>query len=232
MKTQYKLYHFDEIPSTNDFAKTLLNKGENALIFADKQTGGRGTKGRLFSSKIGGVYATKLDFYQNFPAKNAFIIMAKAATAVCKTLEDFGLSPCIKWPNDIYVSDKKICGILIENAFEGNQIKYSIVGVGINVVNDLPPELFEIATTMGLQLQSPPSVDKVKAAFLSRWQEEFSMQDYLSRVGYLGCECYLFMGDERIPATLICVDEQGGLRAKIDGEEKRLTSAEISLRIH
>lgn len=231
MQNKYKLYQFSCIPSTNNFAKTLIDSGENALIFADEQSGGRGTKGRSFFSKQGGVYATKLDFYQNFPTKNAFEIMAKTAAAVCKTLEDFHLKPCVKWPNDIFVSDKKICGILIENAFDRNTIKYSIVGIGLNVCNELPDELQSIATTMRLQLKNAPSVEQVKARLLTHLQADFCMQDYLSRVGYLGKECDLLIGDELVPATLLSVDEQGGLHVKMQGEEKRLTSAEISLRI-
>lgn len=227
----YTLYQFDELSSTNNFAKTLLNGSKNALIFADAQSSGRGTKGRSFSSKKGGVYATKLDFYQNYPAQKAFEIMAKTATAVCKTLEDFGLMPCIKWPNDIYVANKKISGILIENGLQGKAIAYSIVGVGINVCNELPQELSAIATTMRLQLKTPPTVEEVKQKLCRYWTGEFCMQDYLSRVGYLGQECDLLFSDTRKTATLLFVDEEGGLHVRINGEEKCFHSAELSLRI-
>ena len=230
-KKDYTVYRFDELASTNDFAKTLLNDRKNALIFADRQSGGRGTKGRSFSSKEGGVYATKLDFYQNYPAQKAFEIMARAATAVCKTLEAFGLTPCIKWPNDIYVSDKKICGILIENGLQGKRIAYSIVGVGVNVCNELPQELSDIATTMALELKESPTVDRVLQKFCAYWTGEFTMQDYLSRVGYLGQECNLLIGEDQHRATLLFVDEEGGLHVRTNGEEKCYHSAEISLRI-
>ena len=220
-KKGYTTYQFDNIPSTNDFAKTLLTKKENAFIYAYEQSGGRGTKGRSFSSKKGGVYATKLNFYQDYPAAKAFEIMAKAAASVCKTLESFGLTPCIKWPNDIYVKDKKICGILIENGLQ----------VGINVCNTLDEELQDIATTMSLELDSVPTVAQVLEKFFDVWTGEFSMQDYLIRVGYLGKECKLLVGEESILATLLFVDEEGGLHARINNEEKCFHSAEVSLRI-
>ena len=232
MKNQgYKRYHFEEIQSTNDYAKTLLDKGENAIILASKQWGGRGTKGRSFSSNEGGVYVTKLDFYQNFPAKKAFEIMAKTATAVCKTLEDYSLSPCIKWPNDIYVSDKKICGILIENAFRGKEISHSIVGVGLNVNNQLESELSDIAVTMQQLLNIPLSPALVAEKLITYLQADFCMQEYLDRIGYLNKKITLLLGEERISATCISVDEEGGLTVEIDGEKRRVTTAEVSLRI-
>ena len=64
---------------------------------------------------------------------------------------DDDLKPKIKWANDVFVANKKICGILIENIFSGNKISSSLIGVGLNVNNDLPEELNEIATTMRLQ---------------------------------------------------------------------------------
>ena len=231
MENRYEVYHFSSIASTNDFAKTLIPTRQNAIIYADEQFGGRGTKGRSFSSNKGGVYATKLNFYQNYHTKNAFEIMAKTAVAVCKTLEDYGLTACIKWPNDVYVSDKKICGILIENAFSGNQISYSIVGVGLNVCNHLPAELSEIAATMSSFMPVSPSVDEVRQTLFTHWEADFSMQDYLSRVGYLGQECTLLAGEQSHRAVLLSVDEEGGLHAMVGGEEKRFTSAEISIRI-
>ena len=230
-KNGYKFYQFDSIPSTNDFAKTLLECRENVLITAREQSGGRGTKGRSFLSKQGGVYATKLDFYQNFPAQKAFEIMAKTATAVCKTLEFFSLKPCIKWPNDIYVADKKICGILIENGLQGTMLSYSIVGVGLNVCNELDDSLLEIATTMRLQLKNPPSVEEVFSKLIECWVQEFCMQEYLSRIGYMGQECKILIGEESMLATLLFVDSEGCLHVNVNGEEKCFHSAEISLRI-
>ena len=102
---------FDEIDSTNEYAKTKRQEGKDLIVTAKRQIGGRGTKGRSFSSEEGGVYLTKLSFYDNFPAKEAFKIMAQAAVAVCETLQYYGLQPKIKWVNDVYVNDKKICGI-------------------------------------------------------------------------------------------------------------------------
>jgi len=157
-----KIIRFDEINSTNEYAKKLQEYDENVFILAKKQTSGKGTKGRSFSSNEGGVYLTKVCIHSNFLAKDAFLIMARTAVAVCKTLEDFSLSPKIKWANDVFVSNKKICGILIENVFSGKRIVRSIIGVGLNVNNALPEELEKCATTMQLEKNEPLDFKRLK----------------------------------------------------------------------
>ena len=229
-KSKVKRIHFDEIGSTNDYAKTLRARGEDVVITADRQTGGRGTKGRSFSSDKGGVYVTKLSFYQDFPAKRAFEIMANAAVAVCETLRFYGLNPVIKWANDVFVNDKKICGILIENVFSGSRLASSLVGIGLNVNNSLPSELSSIATTMQKEAGREFSVDEVTARLIEELGKEREILEYISSVGYMGREAALILGEERVRATLLSVDERGGLLVKIDGEERRLTAAEVSIR--
>ncbi len=230
-KKAWKIVRLAEVGSTNDYAKERRADGENLIITAVKQTGGRGTKGRSFCSREGGVYLTKLTFYEDFPTKDSFKIMASAATAVCKTLRAFGLTPVIKWPNDIFVNDKKICGILIENAFSGQNIRSSVVGIGLNVCNDLDEELLDIATTMQKEDGKVLSVEGVTNRLIEELNGEFSMDDYRSFIGYLGREATLIFGDERVPATLVSVDETGGLWVKRGGELTRVTAAEVSVRI-
>lgn len=226
-----KRIHFQEISSTNEYAKEIRALGQDAVITADAQTGGKGTKGRSFSSNEGGVYVTKLTFYRNFSAKEAFKIMASAAVAVCETLEFYGLAPAIKWVNDIYVNDKKICGILIENVFSGNTVASSIVGIGVNVCNALPKELGDIAITMADVLKNPPSVAEVRERLIANLSKPKGVDEYLNRIGYLGRQATVIFGEEEISATLLSVDAEGGLWAEIDGEERRFTAAEVSLKL-
>lgn len=226
-----KIIRFDEIGSTSDYAKELIAKNENVVVIATKQTGGKGTKGRSFSSNEGGVYLTKLCFYDNFFAKDAFLVMARTAVAVCKTLEDFDLKPKIKWANDVFVANKKICGILIENIFSGNKISSSLIGVGLNVNNDLPEELNEIATTMRLQKREIVDFQAVESKLLGYLNEKFSMDEYIKRVGYLNEEVTLFSGEEELTATLLRVEKDGGLVVKTVDGERKVFSGEISIRI-
>lgn len=222
---------FEEIASTNDYAKSRIKEGKNLLITAKRQTGGRGTKGRSFSSDEGGVYLTELTFYEDSPSKSAFELLSSTAVAVCKTLQCLGLSPVIKWSNDIFVNDKKICGILIENTFSGNKLRASVVGIGLNINNRLPAELDGIATSVKAETGKEYSVEEIREKLIENLQKKYSVEEYLSLIGYLGRKVDLILGEERVPATLLSVDKEGGLSAEIGGEVRRFISAEVSIRI-
>jgi BirA family biotin operon repressor/biotin-[acetyl-CoA-carboxylase] ligase len=220
-----------EIASTNDYAKEKRGDKRDLIVTAKRQTGGRGTKGRSFSSNVGGVYLTSLRFYENFPAKHAFKKMASATVAVCKTLEAFGVKPVIKWSNDIHVNGKKICGILTENTFLGEWLTCSVIGIGVNVCNALPAELEGIATTLERETGKRLSVRKVTKRLIKNLAEEYPVEEYLKRLGYMGRQVELILGDERVPATLLRVDNDGGLWVEIDGKTKRFTAAEVSIKL-
>lgn len=222
---------FEELPSTNDYAKEKRGEKQPLIVTALRQSKGRGTKGRSFVSNEGGVYLSLLRFYDNFPAKEGFKIMANAAVAVCETLRHFGLSPVIKWANDVFVDDKKICGILIENTFSGAFVQSSVVGIGLNVNGSFEGELKEIATSMQERTGKTFSVEEVTERLIAELLKERKMQDYLDYIGYLGREVLLILGERTTRGKLISVDEEGGLLVEIDGEQKRLTSAEVSIRI-
>lgn len=223
--------HYKTVSSTNDCVKARRSEGKDLIVTAEEQTGGRGTKGRSFSSGKGGVYLSKLTFYENFPAERAFEIMAGAATAVCRTLRFFGLQPCIKWANDVLVNGKKICGILIENVFSGANVVSSVVGIGINVRNALPEELSQTATTMQRETGRAFSVEEVTRRLIDELSMPASMDEYLSFIGYIGRQVTLIVGDERIPATILSVDKEGALWVETQGEKRRYYAAEVSVRL-
>lgn len=226
-----KIQRFESIASTNDYAKSKRDEGQNLLVIAASQTGGRGTKGRSFSSTKGGLYLSKLSFYENFPAKDAFKIMQTAAAAVCETLASFGLSPKIKWANDVFVNGKKICGILIENTFSGANIASSVVGIGLNVYNELPEELKNIATTMQKETGKTFPIEEVEKRLVAFLADENTYKKYDGYLGWLGETVEMLSGEERLFAKLLSVDEKGGLWVETNGEKRRFTSAEISLKI-
>ncbi len=226
-----EIIRLDEVGSTNDYAKEKRREGKNMTVIAKRQTSGRGTRGRSFSSESGGAYLSKLTFYENFPAKRAFAIMTGAAVAVCETLKGYGFDPKIKWPNDIYLGDKKVCGILIENTFSGAQVSSSVVGVGLNVCNPLPEELKEIATSLTLASGKEYSVDEVTERLISALDGEYSMEEYRRYLGYTGEKITLLLGEVRASAILLCVEEDGGLTVEIEGEKRTYSSAEVRLKI-
>ncbi|MBQ8886040.1 MAG: biotin--[Clostridia bacterium] len=224
-----KILRFDEIESTNTYAKTLLSGGEDALIIAERQTGGRGTKGRSFCSNEGGVYVTKLTFHADFSARDAFKIMANAATAVCTVLERFSLTPCIKWANDVFVNDRKICGILIENTLAGEHIAASIVGIGLNVNNELPEALKNIGISMREAAGTAFDKAAVEAALIEALEREYTVKEYISRVGYLNRKITLIEGDKRTPAYALSVTERGELIVKTADGVRKIAVGEVSI---
>ena len=173
---------------------------------------------------------TKMDFYTDFPAKDAFTIMANTAVAVCETLAFYGVAPVIKWANDIHVNGKKICGILIENTFSGGNIVSSVVGVGLNVGNTLPAELAEIATTLQEATGKCFAVDEVRERLVAELCKPHAFSDYLRYIGYMGERAELIFADGTVEATLLCVDETGGLWVEIEGAKRRVSVGEVSLR--
>lgn len=226
----YEIIRLDSVGSTNDYAKAKRSEGKNLLVIAKSQTGGRGTKGRSFSSQTGGVYLSALTFYEDFPAKRAFEVMQHAAAAVCETLSSFSLAPTIKWPNDIFVGGKKICGILIENSFTGNSLRSTVVGIGLNICNALPKELKDIATTVALELGKEVDFDEVESVLLEKLTGKSLASSYARYLGWIGERVKLLVADKEIHATIIGVNEQGELLAQTEKGVEKFAAAEVSVR--
>lgn len=118
------IYRFEEVGSTNEKAKQLLEKeNEEFLVLAEKQTQGRGRKDRTWESPKGGIYMTIAKKVQEKPQ----LLQLKASVAVAKALKQYGLDPDLKWPNDVYLDGGKVCGILSE-LVDG----WAVVGIGLN----------------------------------------------------------------------------------------------------
>ena len=235
-RADYQIEYFEELPSSFLYAKGKRSDGKDLIVVTDIQSGGIGTKGRSFSSQRGGVYFTSLTFFENFSTQEAFKIMANCAVSVCKTLSKYGAKPCIKWPNDIFLKDKKVCGILIENLFSGKQIISSLVGIGVNICNLLPAELTDTAITLSQALGkifSQDEVEKFREELIDDWLTEKPnlMNEYRSYIGYIGKEVVLLLGDKQVPATILSVTDDGKLHVDTIEGKMLLSSAEVSVRI-
>lgn len=224
-----QIVELDEIDSTNDFCKRFPKEAD-LIVSATSQTKGKGTKGRSFVSDEGGLYVSKMTRYKDFDFANTFSIMINACVAVCETLKFFNLNPTVKWPNDVLINGKKICGTLIENHLGADNVCISIVGIGLNVNNVLPDDLKEIATTMSECKGKKLNLKAVRKQLIKNLQNEYTVEEYKSYVNWFGQEVYLDTNGERLVATALDVDERGNLVCKIDGEVKKISSAEMSLR--
>ena len=147
-----KIIELEVTESTNDEVKKYWDLGEDIAVFARRQTGGRGTKGRSFSSPEGGIYISFIKHYRGLKAEKAYEVTEDISLSVALTLRAFGVKAEIKWPNDVYVGKKKICGMLTQNEIKNGYVEKTLCGVGINVNNDLPIELDGIATSLKKEL--------------------------------------------------------------------------------
>ena len=151
-----KRYHFEIIDSTNKKAKELAAAGavHGTLVTADAQQAGIGRRGRSWSSeKEAGIYMSML-LRPEVATDKASMLTLVAALAVEKAIaETLDCQPMIKWPNDIVLNKKKICGILTEMALKGTEIDYVVIGIGINVNNkSFPEEIVQTASSLSLEL--------------------------------------------------------------------------------
>jgi len=130
---EFKIVHVDETDSTNRWMK---ENGEGVMVVvADFQTAGKGCGSNTWESERGqNLLFSVLIHPQKVSARTQFIITQMVSVALCNTLQRYiPQTPEIKWPNDIYVGDKKICGVLIENRLEGHRIKDCVIGIGLDV---------------------------------------------------------------------------------------------------
>ena len=160
-----EIHYYEVTDSTNLRAKQLAEEGKphGTLVVADRQDAGRGRRGKSWTSPPGISVYMSLILKPQIKPQSASMLTLIAGLAVARALKDYaGVSPQIKWPNDIVVHKKKVCGILAELSTEVEEIHYVVVGIGINVRNtEFPEEISSIATSLLLE-----GKDKIKRAEL------------------------------------------------------------------
>lgn len=162
------LIEVDEATSTNTLAASMLDAPHGTVIRAVAQTAGRGQRGNSWESEPGKNLTVSIVVRpDNISAGDQFLICRAVSVALVQLLDRVlpqSLDAEIKWPNDIYVGDKKICGILIENSLTGITIDRSILGIGLNVnqrdfVSDAPNPVSIINLNGGVELELVPLVN-------------------------------------------------------------------------
>lgn len=225
-----KIIELKRTDSTNEYCKRV-DCGQDIIVIAERQTGGKGTKGRSFSSEKGGLYISVMRHYKNFPAQNAFHIMVDACAAVCRTLKEMGITPVVRWANDVLVNGRKISGTLIENSFSGGCITRSVVGIGINVNNNLPAALREIATSVKEQTKKRQNMNNITRIFINNLQKSYTLEEYKSYINYFGKTVLLkeLSGEKQVVA--LDIDGGGNLIVSDCGVTRTISAAEVSLRL-
>lgn len=148
-------YRFKNIDSTNRYLKEKEDKNDFDIIIAEKQTNGKGRQGKVWHSNRGGAWFSFC--FKDDDSVDLKKLPLIAGLAVSKVLEEKVKQKFyIKWPNDIYVNNKKICGILFEKSDE-----FIIAGIGINIYNDIDEKLKDIATSIKVEFNKCFDIDEI-----------------------------------------------------------------------
>jgi BirA family biotin operon repressor/biotin-[acetyl-CoA-carboxylase] ligase len=237
------LYHYYQVKSTNDVAHQLAQQDapEGALIMAEEQTHGRGRLGRSwFSEKNVGIYLS-LILRPALRPRHAPLINLAAAAAVSQAIEKVcGLPTDIKWPNDVLINDKKCCGILTEMSADLDQIKYLVVGIGINVNHRaFPRALQRQASSLFLEGGRRFSrIDIVLALLknledlylqLQKGRREAIFEQWNQRSSFSqGKPVLIDLGDKQIHGTTIGIGKEGALQVQLsNGQLQEIMAGDI-----
>ena len=170
-----EIYHYSEVDSTNNVAKELAEKGavEGTIVIAESQRRGKGRRGKKWLSPSGGVWMTII-LRPDIPTSQAPLLTLLTGVAVAETLtHECGLNVGIKWPNDILIGDKKVCGILTEAIARKGGLDYVVVGIGIDLnvdVEEFPPDLRKGATSLKNELEKEIPGEKLVQNFLLNFE--------------------------------------------------------------
>ncbi len=226
LRTQWlgRNYHYEtEVTSTNTLLKELAEKGapHGMVMAAGNQTAGKGRLGRKWSSApYSGIWYSLL-LRPEFPPQMAGVITLTAAVSVVQALEAFQVSAEIKWPNDILLNGKKLCGILSEMRGDIDAIQWIVVGIGVNLTateETMPEEIRNVATSLVMSGYGAVPQNQLAAEILNRMEENYNL---LCREGFETLrEQWMVHGaflQEQVTVSTIRGQKEGVFRG-IDGD--------------
>lgn len=241
-----ELYYYESTDSTNLQVKRLMEEGapEGVLVVGGEQKQGRGRRGRSWQSPPGtNIYMT-LGLRPEFQPDLAPMVTLIDALAVAEAVEQTcGLQTRIKWPNDVVIGGKKICGILTEMSAETGYIHYVVIGTGINVnIKEFPEEIRETATSLYLEkgetVLRAPIVAKTMEYFESYYEKfiqtmdlSLLMEDYNKRLVNKDAAVKVLDPQNEFEGTARGIDEKGQLLVeRQDGTVETVYAGEVSVR--
>lgn len=240
------VHNFDLVDSTNKEAKEIaFDEKEGTVLVAEEQSGGKGRLGREWLSPKGkGIWMSIILKPQVDPMKVAKITLLGAA-AVNKALNNMNIESKIKWPNDILIDGKKICGILTEMNCELNMINYVIMGIGVNVnldENEIREDLKEKATSIKISQNKKIDRKILMANILNEFEElylPFKDKNDISQAidicrnnsALIGKDIRVIKGEEIKLGKALDINEEGELVVEFeDGNIENIYSGEVSIR--
>lgn len=219
-----KLDIMKSVDSTNEEVKRRAAEGEKSglVIAAEKQTGGKGRLGRTWQSDSGGIYFTVL-LKPDLPPNEISAVTLAAGYGMCLAVREYtGLDAKIKWPNDIIIGNKKVCGILTEMAAQTDRVDYVAIGIGINVNHiSFPDEIKEKATSLYIESGKKinrneffacilKNLDMVTAGFMAGFTEK-DKNNFKSLCATLDRQVSAVKGGVKIEGTAFDLSSEGDL---------------------
>lgn len=236
----------EELDSTNNRGRCLGEEGapDGTLVTADYQTAGKGRRGRNWVSERGTGIWMSLLLRPDIPPASASMLTLVAALAVSGGIEEAsGLKALIKWPNDIVIGGRKVCGILTEMSAELEKIHYVVTGIGINAnIREFPEELRDKATSLYIETGEPVNRSHVIALVMqamNRYYELFMktgdlsllLNEYEGRLANKGREVLVMAARGEYRGLCLGIDKTGELLVQQeDGTVTRVVSGEVSVR--
>lgn len=241
-----RILYFDSIDSTNNELKRQAETQvcHGLLAVAEEQTAGRGRRGHGWVSPPGtGIWFSFLLKPDVSPDKASMLTLVAAMAVARAITETTGLVSQIKWPNDIVVNKKKVCGMLTELSAEMTQINYVVIGIGINANNrEFPDEIKETASSLFIESGKPvkrAAVIEAVGRYFEQYYDEFIkagdlsliMDEYNGMLANAGNQVRIISNDSEEIYTAIGINPQGELMVKdAEGNVKDIRSGEVSVR--
>jgi len=236
-----RVIYYSTLTSTMEVAKREAQQGavEGTVVIADEQTAGKGRKERAWLSPRGGI-ALSIILYPSVVYLPYLIMLA--SLAVVHSIEAVtGLRSQVKWPNDVLVNGKKVCGILIESGVQGNIVDYAIIGIGVNVnlrLSDFP-EILPTATSLSDELGRDVSrldmirrlLVEVERLYLALPAGESIYEEWRDSLVTLGKKVHVKSGKTIYVGVAESVARDGSLLLRsLDGSLTKIVAGDVTLR--
>lgn len=239
-----KILSFDSIDSTNTYAKNLCAEEtqDGIVIISEEQTEGRGRFNRKWQSEKGKNLTFSIILQPTTQLENIGLLPICTGGAIAKAIErHINLKTECKWPNDILIAGKKVCGILIESFLSNNFMNRFVLGIGINVNQEIfSNEIIHTATS--LKLSNGKTVDRIQllADVLKSLDEmyiniqnrnfDIPLNEWLSRSSMFGKEITVHQGDKVLRGRAVRLDNDGSLVLNCEGKEVKVFSGDVTIR--
>lgn len=237
-----EILRYDQVASTNDLAREFAARGEaeGLVITAQEQLAGRGRMGRQWIVPRGTSLQFSILLRPPLAPQHATRLMPMAALAIARTLEhEFNVLPTLKWPNDILLDGKKVCGILMESSIVGEKLAYVSLGIGLNVNYTMRdyPELAPFATTLQDVLGQEIDRSNLECALLAELDAYFARvcggesltDEYRTRLGTLGQFIRVASDDTILQGVAENVDDDGALILNQNGARVKLYAGDVTI---